>query len=652
MMKRKLDYHTYRDKVLGGWTGKSAGGILGAPIEGYKCFNHIELSEKLFETNYPNDDLDLQVLWLDMAKKIGPSIRSSDFGNFWKKHVRFPWNEYGIAARNLKLGIYPPQSGVHNNWYWKESMGCPIRSEIWGMLCPGMPEEAAFYARMDASIDHDDFSVHAEMFLSACEAEAFFLSDPKDIFEKVLHLFDPGCTLYHLVTSVLYWHDKCSFEVAMQKIKGMWGDADFTSAPQNVGFSLLALLEADGKFEAIMTALHLGHDSDCIAATVGAMLGIINGYSHISNQWKRLVGNELVVSPEINGIEHAGSLSGLADETCKAGMSFIRHFNKIDVLNGTNESFKTIPAKFNVEVDISGYKPGKLHENQTLVITLENLDSSLTSKSFTLEFVSEDIAFTVPIVKAGDLSPFQIKALPLECKLSDLRMDERKAGKYSAVKSSYMFDILIRADGSEIGRITRGLPYYGAWLLAGPFIEDNPELEAMDKKYPDHGLGSMPGVNYMNHDKLNHSREFLQFDDFHRIITEENHHTLPYLTQIIYPDNFKIDLNKYFYGKGERTLYLYTRVFSKKAERKWIAIGCNAFFKAWVNGEPVCTRHELSRSWPGDNTIEAELKKGINQLLIRVDMPLDKAEIEIGFKEFVNKHPHQSHWDTDLIPFI
>jgi hypothetical protein len=651
-MKRILDYNTYLDKVLGGWTGKSAGGILGAPIEGYKRFNNIELSEKLFETNYPNDDLDLQVLWLDMAKKIGPSIRSSDFGDYWKNHVNFPWNEYGIATRNLKLGVYPPQSGVHNNWYWKESMGCPIRSEIWGMLCPGMPEEAAFYARMDASIDHDDFSVHAEMFLSACEAEAFFLSDPKEIIEKVLLLFDPECTLHRLVVSVLHWHNTCSYEVAMQKIKGMWGDADFTSAPQNVGFSVLALLESKGKFDAIMTALHLGHDSDCIAATVGAMLGIINGYSNITDQWKKLVGNELIVSPEISGIEYAGSLSKLADETCKAGVSFINHFKKTELIHCATEPFKTIPAKYNVEVDITGYKPEKLNEKQTLIIVLENLDNSSSSKNLSLELVSDEITFSDTQLKAGDLAPFQIKAMPIEFKLSDKLLDELKASNYTSVKSSFVFDVLIKADGSEIGRITRGIPYYGAWLLAGPFIEDNPEIEGMDKKYPDHGLGSMPGVNYMNHDKLNLQKEFLESGDFEKIADEKNYNTLPFLTQIIYPDNFKIDLNKYFYGKGEKTLYLFTRVFSKESEKKWISMGCNAFLKVWVNGEPMFSRRELSRSWPGDNAIETELKKGINQILIRVDMPLDKAEIEIGFKEFVNKHPHQSQWDTDLVTFV
>ena len=25
---------------------------------------------------------------------------------------------------------------------------------------------------------------------------------------------------------------------------------------------------------------------------------------------------------------------------------------------------------------------------------------------------------------------------------------------------------------------------------------------------------------------------------------------------------------------------------------------------------------------------------------------------EFGFKEYVGKHPHQSHWDVELVPFV
>ncbi len=652
MEKRELDYSTYRDKVLGGWIGKSAGGILGAPIEGYKRFNNIELSEKLFETNYPNDDLDLQVLWLDMAKKIGPSIRSTDFGDYWKKHVDFPWNEYGIASRNLKIGVYPPQSGVHNNWYWKESMGCPIRSEIWGMLCPGMPEQAAFYARMDASLDHDDFSVHAEMFLSACEAEAFFTSDPLTIIQKVMPMFEQGSTLYRLVDSVITWHGKYSYEVCMGKIKSLWGDADFTSAPQNVGFSILALLESKGKFDAIMKALHLGHDSDCIAATVGAMLGIINGHTGISEQWKKMVGNELMVSPEIRGIKYAGSLSELADETCKTGVSFINEFDQVELRNSPVEGYTPEKKSFNLEVDLSSYNPAILDQYQEITLSLENLLTRDEPTDFEIVLKSDELAFKEAHFSLKNLAGLKKKEFPVMLALKKEVLVELKKNKYSGVRSCFKFETQVKINGKPAGVIERGLPYYGAWLLLGPFIEDNPAIEAMDEKYPDHGLSSMPGINYMNHDKLNTEKEYLSFNKVVELVEESRYESAPFLTQMIFPDSFKINLNKYFYGKGEKTLYLYAKVLSNEATKKWLAIGCNAYFKVWVNNELKHRQLELSRSWPADKAIEIDLSEGVNHLLIRIDMPLDKADIEIGFKDFAGKHAHQSQWDTELVPFV
>ena len=33
-------------------------------------------------------------------------------------------------------------------------------------------------------------------------------------------------------------------------------------------------------------------------------------------------------------------------------------------------------------------------------------------------------------------------------------------------------------------------------------------------------------------------------------------------------------------------------------------------------------------------------------------MPVDEVAFEIGFKTFEGKHPHQSFWDTKLVPFV
>lgn len=38
---RKLDFATYKDKVMGCWAGKNIGGVLGAPFEGKRQVNDI-----------------------------------------------------------------------------------------------------------------------------------------------------------------------------------------------------------------------------------------------------------------------------------------------------------------------------------------------------------------------------------------------------------------------------------------------------------------------------------------------------------------------------------------------------------------------------------------------------------------------------------
>lgn len=60
-----LNLNEYRDKVLGCWTGKNIGGTLGLPFEGKQEMNDAEFYvQKLNGTPAPNDDLDLQFVWL------------------------------------------------------------------------------------------------------------------------------------------------------------------------------------------------------------------------------------------------------------------------------------------------------------------------------------------------------------------------------------------------------------------------------------------------------------------------------------------------------------------------------------------------------------------------------------------------------------
>lgn len=633
---KSITYENYLDKIWGGWVGKCAGGILGAPIEGFKCFHKIELSEKLFETNYPNDDLDLQVLWLDLVKQKGPRIDEYDMGEFWHEHVDFPWGEYGLAARNLKCGVLPPLSGQHNNDYWNRGMGSPIRSEIWGMLCAGDPEKAAQYAKMDSSIDHYGFSVEAEMFLSACEAIAFFESDIPVILKKAAALFPADNEIVNMYRKVVEFNTSSDYETTKGKIKSYFGDADFTSSPMNVAFAVHALLNFPAKMESVIKAVNLGHDSDCISATVGALLGTIIGYKNINPKWKEMIGDELLVSPQIKGINHASTISGLAKETAAAGVSFSTNL-KTCTITGIQNEIKTSFEKRPVGIVQTAMK--KREGDYKLVFGLLNYSGK--KQKINLEFSSEHLELHFPKEKTIEAN-------------AEAKINVTAKVKGNIKPDLPCFNYVVKANNESVGNQTFqfGIPNYGEWLMMGPFIEDDKSLVPLHPKYPDHGLSSLPSIPYMNHDKLEREKEFLSAKQIDEVFKTGNFNKFPFLVEKISPAANQFELEKRVVGHGERTIYLATKIVVEAAKKEWVCFAGYAFITLFVNGKEVFRSTEIKRSWPMAFGELIELKKGENQIVFRLDCPVDDIKFQAGLKDFQGEHYHQSQWETHLIPTI
>ena len=76
MNQQKLSYSTYLDKVYGCFLGKTVIGTLGAPYEGIKMPLELPFKPEMVNTMLPNDDLDLQVLWQDMANPAEKLFRT------------------------------------------------------------------------------------------------------------------------------------------------------------------------------------------------------------------------------------------------------------------------------------------------------------------------------------------------------------------------------------------------------------------------------------------------------------------------------------------------------------------------------------------------------------------------------------------------
>ena len=71
----------FRDKVLGCWIGKNCGGTLGTPIE--EAWGRAEPFDiwwypELQSGGLPNDDLEMQLVWLTALEQVGPELTAAD----------------------------------------------------------------------------------------------------------------------------------------------------------------------------------------------------------------------------------------------------------------------------------------------------------------------------------------------------------------------------------------------------------------------------------------------------------------------------------------------------------------------------------------------------------------------------------------------
>jgi ADP-ribosylglycohydrolase len=309
-----MEYFSDREKVMGCWLGKAVGGTLGMPYEGMDGPFDLDFYNPVPAGMVPNDDLDLQVVWaclLDQQKK--PEVSRALFSKAWKENINFPWDEYGACIRNLREGIEPPFSGSFDNWFIN-GMGAAIRSEIWACLAPGNPELAAAYACEDACLDHAEQGLWAEVWLAAMQSAAFVETDIKKIVQIGFEHIPADAEIRTAIEDTYrWWEESGDWKKVRLQILEKYGHENFTNVTENMAFTLLALLDGDGDFSrSICTANNCGKDTDCTAATVGALLGILNP-DGIGEKWLKPIGRSLKLSPEIRGINPPESLDAFTD---------------------------------------------------------------------------------------------------------------------------------------------------------------------------------------------------------------------------------------------------------------------------------------------------------------------------------------------------
>ena len=343
----EMSMSEYRKRLLGCWYGKNIGGTLGAPFECYRgVFEFDFYTQPLGGEPLPNDDLDLQLVWLNAAERFGAGVNASILGEYWLSYITPSWSEYGAAKNNLRRGVLPPLSGFLGNDN-RDSCGAFIRSEIWACLCPGDPQAAVHYAMEDAMVDHSREGVYAAVFCAALQSAAFVTGERETLLDIALSYIPQDCGVYGAVSLVreIYnagkdWkHCRKQLLIHFPCFFGMMGGYQDREpepeipeaklgydAPCNIGLMVLGWYYGEGDFgRSLCIAAGCGEDADCTAATLGALFGIIGGIDAIPRRWIEPIGSK-IITLSINKGDHDCAIPETVEELTERLIRLVPRF--------------------------------------------------------------------------------------------------------------------------------------------------------------------------------------------------------------------------------------------------------------------------------------------------------------------------------------
>lgn len=396
-MEIKLNKERLIDKIHGCWIGKNIGGTMGAPYEGLRKVLNIDGFATAKGEPLPNDDLDLQLVWLKAMEQVGPHGMSANvLSEYWLTQIAPHWNEYGICKANMQKGIMPPLSGELYNDDWRHSNGAWIRSEVWACLAPGFPNVAIKYAIMDAVIDHGiSEGTIAEIFTAALESIAFVETNVRKIIETALSYIPENSRVAQTVRLVLNEYDKKTpYLEVREKVVETTADIGWFQAPNNIGFTVIGLMYGEGDMKkSLIYAINCGDDTDCTAATCGAILGIIAGAKNIPTELSEYIGDRIV--------------------TCSINASYYGFPKSCKEL--TERVVKLIPSVLFAQGVYTEYTDGEdVFDKEEAAKVLENYSLDYTKRSplsFEVsggQFLKAVVEYEkTPVVKPGDT--FKVK---------------------------------------------------------------------------------------------------------------------------------------------------------------------------------------------------------------------------------------------------
>ena len=316
------------DSTYGGWIGKCVGCMLGKPVEGWS-FNEISsrlkrLGEYPLRYYFPSkfftleeladrrvlvrenirfvardDDIDYVVLNLMVLERYGFNFTTLDIGRMWLSKLPYhcTYTAERVAYRNLVLGFKPPLTALVLNPY-REWIGARIRADIWGLIAPGKPDLACSLALRDARLSHSGEGIAAALLQATLVSQAYNIKSVEELIEDALNRIPHKYKMWHAVKYVLdLWRKGLDWDKALKTILKAFSHYPTAHSINNTAIEVFALLWSEGDFSRGVTlAVMAGLDTDCNGANVGCILGVLNGFSRIPEEWYKPLNDKVITA--------------------------------------------------------------------------------------------------------------------------------------------------------------------------------------------------------------------------------------------------------------------------------------------------------------------------------------------------------------------
>jgi hypothetical protein len=406
-----LSKYILKDKINGGWAGQTIGVVYGAPVEfkyqgslinEYQNIPWREGYVKYWWDKKPGlfDDIYTDLNFVNVIEKSGLKVPRDTIAHHWAGTEYHLAHANQASRYNILNGIMPPNSGYWKNNPHADDLDFQIEADFIGLMTPGMVNSATEIADRVGHIMNSGDGWYGGVFISSLYSLAFVSDDVDYIVEQSLRTIPQGTEFHDCIADVIRWHKQYpeDWKATWFELLKKWNNdvgcpkGVFLSfnidAKINSAYVAIGLLYGNGDFtKSIDIAARCGQDADCNPSTVGGVLGVMVGYSHIPDFW-------LNPLREIETLNFAGTAMSLNKAY---ELSFKHALGMIQLAGGSvNENEVTIPLSESVPVAF------EQNFEKTYPVYRDRFDRSFTDE-LSYDFVGNGYVFYGNLVKSSKI---------------------------------------------------------------------------------------------------------------------------------------------------------------------------------------------------------------------------------------------------------